>query len=98
MDGHALHIVCKLQISACWSAMRFIRASYSSISRMEAEAVHVHDASLRCTTKNCTHLKTSEIIRHLEDEFSKAEMKCRTSGSDVERAGQSFGASASNSE
>ena len=39
------------------------------------EAVHVRDASLRLYN-NCTHLKKpSEIIRHLEDEFSKAEMK-----------------------
>ena len=39
------------------------------------EAVHVRDASLRLYS-NCTHLKKpSEIIRHLEDEFSKAEMK-----------------------
>ena len=35
----------------------------------------VRDASLRLYS-NCTHLKKpSEIIRHLEDEFSKAEMK-----------------------
>ena len=35
------------------------------------EAVHVRDASLRLYN-NCTHLKKpSEIIRHLEDEFSK---------------------------
>ena len=53
--------------------MRFIHANYSIISRMEA--VHVRDASLRLYS-NCTHLKKpSEIIRHLEDEFSKAEMK-----------------------
>ena len=39
------------------------------------EAVHVRDASLRLYN-NCTHLKKpSEIIRHLEDEFSKAEIK-----------------------
>ena len=59
--------------AAGYETMRFIRANYSIISRMEA--VHVRDASLRLYG-NCTHLKKpSEIIRHLEDEFSKAEMK-----------------------
>ena len=49
---------------------------------------------------NCTHLKKpSEIIRHSEDEFSKAEMKLSNFPNfDVKRAGQSFGASAGNSE
>ena len=59
--------------AAGYETMRFIHANYSIISRMEA--VHVRDASLRLYN-NCTHLKKpSEIIRHLEDEFSKAEMK-----------------------
>ena len=57
--------------TAGYETMRFIHANYS-ISRMEA--VHVRDASLRL--HNCTHLKKpSEIIRHLEDEFRKTEMK-----------------------
>ena len=54
-----------------YETKRFIHANYSIISRMEA--VHVRDASLRLY--NCTHLKKPKIIRHLEDEFSKAEMK-----------------------
>ena len=59
--------------AAGYETMRFIHANYSIISRMEA--IHVRDASLRLYN-NCTHLKKpSEIIRHLEDEFSKAEMK-----------------------
>ena len=57
--------------AAGYETMRFIHANYSIISRVEA--VHVRDASLRLYN-NCTHLKKpSEIIRHLEDEFSKAE-------------------------
>ena len=61
------------------------------------EAVHVRDASLRLYN-NCTHLKKpSEIIRHLEDEFSKAEMKLSNFPDfDAERA--ELGASAGNSE
>ena len=58
---------------AGYETMRFIHANHSIVSRMKA--VHVRDASLRLYN-NCTHLKKpSEIIRHLEDEFSKAEMK-----------------------
>ena len=62
-----------LRVSSRHETMRFIHANYSIISRMEA--VHVRDSSLRLYN-NCTHLKKPfEIIRHLEDEFSKAEMK-----------------------
>ena len=46
-----------------------------SVSKRQGSTAAGYETSLRLYN-NCTHLKKpSEIIRHLEDEFSKAEMK-----------------------
>ena len=60
--------------SACgYEVVRTITSQYSIVSRMEA--VSVRDHCLKLHT-GCKHLRNpTDIIRHLEDEFSRAEAK-----------------------
>ena len=56
-----------------YEAVRTIHKLYSIVSRMEA--VYVREGCLKLHTQ-CSHLKKPmDIIRHLEDELAKAELK-----------------------
>ncbi len=59
--------------AAGYEVVRTLHAHYSIVSRMEA--VYVRDECLKLHTK-CGHVrKPMDIVRHLEDELSKAEAK-----------------------
>ena len=60
--------------SACgYEVVRTITSQYSIVSRMEAAFVRDHCLKLHT---GCKHLRNpTDIIRHLEDEFSRAEAK-----------------------
>ncbi|CAE7351166.1 unnamed protein product [Symbiodinium natans] len=61
-------------LSACgYEAVRTITQQYSIVSRMEA--VYVREQCLKLATTCQHHRRPTDLIRHLEDEFSRAESK-----------------------